>query len=337
MLSRCLRGSAILLAYVNLCTAAAAGADRFMLGADVSWVQEQEEGGMQFSDRGKPADFFALMHTNGFDWIRLRLFHTPSHSNGYSRKGYCDLPHTVAMAQRARAAGFRLLLDFHYSDNWADPGKQFRPAAWRDLDDRALAAAVHDYTRASLEAFRKAGCLPDMVQIGNEISNGMLWSREKEGIRDWDALAGWLKAGIAAVRETDPAIRTMLHLAAGGDARLSRWFLDAVALRGVPFDVIGQSYYPQWHGTLDDLKANLTDLAQRYPQPIVVVEYSAPTFREVNEIVRGLPGGKGIGTFIWEPTKWPSERQAALFEKSGAAKPELQFFSRFRRECDSPR
>lgn len=298
-----------------------------MLGADLSWIPQQEDEGRRFSVGGTNTEIFALMRTNGFNWVRLRLFHTPTNEHGYSKKGYCDLPHTIAAAQRVKAAGFKFLLDFHYSDNWADPGKQFRPRAWRDLDDAALVMAVGHYTRDALMAFQAANVLPDMVQIGNEISNGFLWREgETNHLADWTAFGRRLRAGVAAVRAVDPSIRTMIHLDCGGSNGKCVYIFDRLAQEQVKFDVIGVSYYPKWHGTVDQLKANLVDLAGRYPQPIVVVEYSTPTIREVNELVHALPAGKGLGTFIWEPTGWPHGDTHALFEKDGRAKPELQIY-----------
>ena len=232
------------------------------------------------------------------------MFHDPAAKKGYSAKGYCDLPHTLAMARRVKAAGMRLLLDFHYSDTWADPGHQFKPAAWADLHGDALNKAVGDDTRDVIAALKEQGTLPEMVQIGNEISNGMLWpdgQMWKTG--DWDTFCGLLKAGIAGAKEVDPSAKIMLHLAWGGQNAESRSFLDQAGTRRLEFDIIGQSYYPQWHGTLDDLKANLTDLAGRYPQESCR-RVLRPDIRQINDIVRDLPGGKGLGTFIWEPTKW---------------------------------
>ena len=118
-------------------------------------------------------------------------------------------------------------------------------------------------------------------------------------------------------------MKTMIHLAWGGQNARSRAFLDKALAHGIDFDALGQSYYPKWHGTLQDLKANLTDLAQRYRKPIVVVEYSVPHIRQINDIVRGLPDGKGLGTFIWEPTKWNGP---ALFDRKGNTKPEIDVY-----------
>lgn len=309
-----------------------APASDFILGADVSWVQQQEEEGRHFSTGGTNQDFLALMRGHGFNWIRLRLFNDPQAPAGYSAQGYCDLPHTIAMARRARVAGLQLLLDFHYSDTWADPGHQRRPLAWRDLDDAALERAVGEYTAETLRAFKAADALPAMVQIGNEISNGFLWPPGASGRTNRAAFFAELKSGCAAVRAVDPQIRILLHLACGGDNAKSRWFFDEALRADVPFDVIGQSYYPRWHGTVDALRSNLTDLATRYRKPIVVAEYSAPNILDVNRIVHGLPDGLGLGTFIWEPTNWPHGGEPALFDRGGAAKPELDLYPALARE-----
>ncbi len=314
---------------LETCTAA----EPFIFGADVSWVQQQENEGRKFSCGGTNADFFAIMRDHGFNWIRLRIFNEPKNRGGYSRQGYCDLPHTLAFAKRVKAAGFKLLLDFHYSDTWADPQKQIRPLAWRNLDDAATAKAVGDYTRETLAAFKAQNTPPEMVQIGNEIANGFLWREgETNHLKNFDPFCANLKSGIAAVRETDPKIRVMLHVDCGGSNGKSRWFFDNVIKRGVNFDVIGLSFYTQWHGSPDNLKSNVTDLAKRYEQPIIVVEYSVPTIREVNDIVHGLPNGKGLGTFIWEPTGWPHGDNPALFEKDGRAKPELELYPQMSRD-----
>lgn len=310
----------------------ARAAEPFILGADTSWIQQQEDEGRKFSCGGTNTDVYALLRGHGFNWIRLRLFHEPKNPGGYSAKGYCDLPHTLATARRIKAAGFKLLLDFHYSDNWADPQKQHRPLAWRDLDDAALAKLVGVYTRDSLRAFQAAGAAPDMVQIGNEIGNGFLWRPGQSNGTDWAAFCDQLKAGLAAVRSVDPKIRTLVHVDCGGSNGKSRWFYDNVLRRGVKFDVIGLSFYTKWHGSPDNLKTNVADLAKRYGLPVIVVEYSVPTIREVNDIVRALPDGRGLGSFIWEPTGWPHGPTHALFEKDGRAKAELELYSVLARE-----
>lgn len=291
----------------------------YVVGADISWVPQQESEGRRFSVDGVERDPVAILKDHGFNTIRLRLFYDPAAPGGYSAGGFCGLESTLAMARRVKAAGLKLLLDFHYSDTWADPAHQTKPAAWRDLDFPALTNALYWYTRDTLTNFAHHGLTPDIVQVGNEISNGLLWPDGKSD--RFDDLAALLRAGVRGVRDGVPPARVMLHLAWGGQNEKSRWFLDNALRRGVEFDLLGQSYYPRWHGTLADLRANLTDLATRYPQEIVVVEYSTPYVLEVNEIVRSLPNGKGRGACIWEPTH---PGHGNLFDKDGKALPALE-------------
>ena len=305
---------------------------QFIIGADISWVQEQENEGIRFSDQGEQKDILAILKDYGFNSIRLRTFHSPRAAKGYSAKGYCDLEHTLAMAARVKEAGMGLLLNLHYSDTWADPGHQTKPEAWIDLHGAELERAVYKYTRDVMTALRKQETLPDIVQIGNEISNGFLWPDGqvwKSG--DWGVLCGLIEAGIAGAKEVDPEVKIMIHLALGGQNPQSRVFLDRILAHGVDFDIIGQSYYPRWHGTLAELEANLVDLAERYDQDIMVVEYSVPNIREINDIVRNLPGNKGLGTFIWEPTKWQGP---ALFDGRGTTKPEIKAYRTMAEEYD---
>jgi len=304
----------------------------FILGADISWVQEQEDEGVRFTDHGEQKDILAILKAHDFNWIRLRVFHDPKADKGYSKKGYCDLDHTLAMAQRIKAAGMRFLLDFHYSDTWADPGHQVKPAVWATLHGADLEKAVHDHTRDVVAALKRQGTPPDMVQIGNEISNGFLWPDGKVWKSGkWDVFCGLIRAGIAGAKEADPSVKIVLHLAWGGQNAQSRSFLDKVLAQGIEFDIIGQSYYPKWHGTLADLKANLTDLAGRYKQDIVVVEYAAPHLKEINDIVYGLPNGKGLGTFFWEPTKG-GPGGAGVFERNGKTKSDIGIYPELARE-----
>ena len=309
----------------------------FILGADISWVQQQEEEGTQFSDQGVQKDIFAILKDHKFNWIRLRIFNNPKAEKGYSRRGYCDLEHTLHMAKRIKAAGMGFLLDFHYSDTWADPRHQVKPSAWKDLHGNELEKAVQDYTKDVVAVLKRQGTSPDMVQIGNEISNGFLWPDAqvwKSG--DWDAFCGLIKAGIAGAKLAEPSVKIMLHLACGGQNAQSRAFMDKVVAKGVEFDILGQSYYPRWHGTLDELKANLTDLAARYQQDIILVEYAAPHLKEINDIVHRLPNGKGLGTFYWEPTKG-GPGGAGMFERNGNTKPEIDVYPELVRKYENSR
>jgi beta-galactosidase len=270
-----------------------------MLGADISFLPQLEDRGMKFSDNGGEKDAILILKDHGFNYVRLRIFNDPARDSGYSpQKGFCDLIHTKQMAKRVKDAGMKLLLDFHYSDYWADPGKQYKPAAWRNLSFGELKKAVYDYTKKVIQELKDQGTTPDMVQIGNEINHGIIWP---EGhISNLDSLAQLINAGTAAVKAVDPSVIMMLHVALGGQNDESVFFIDNMIARGVPFDVIGESYYPKWHGTLDDLRDNLNDLVKRYGKDVIVVEYSALK-NEVNKIAFELPDGKGKGTCIWEP------------------------------------
>ena len=270
-----------------------------VLGADISFLPQLEDRAMKFYDKGIQKDAIQILKDHGFNYIRLRIFNNPAADSGYSpQKGFCDLEHTKQMAKRIKAAGLKFLLDFHYSDTWADPGKQFKPSAWKGLDFSLLKDSVYAFTKRVIEELKKQGTTPDMVQIGNEINHGMIWPDGH--VKHLDSLAQLVKAGTDAVLKVDPSIIMLLHIALGGQNDESVFFLDNMLARGVYFDVIGESYYPKWHGTLDDLKNNLTDLATRYSKDIIVVEYSQLK-KEVNQIAFNLPNDRGKGTMIWEP------------------------------------
>jgi beta-galactosidase len=270
-----------------------------MLGADISFLPQLESRGIKFSDKGVEKDAIQILREHGFNYVRLRIFNNPAADSGYAPgKGFCDLDHTLAMARRVKAAGLKLLLDFHYSDYWADPGKQFKPAHWKHLPFELLEDSVYAFTRKVIAALKAQGTTPDMVQVGNEINHGILWP--EGNVMNLDQLADLLRAGSQAVIDVDPKIQLMLHIALGGQNEESVWFIDNMIARKVPFDLIGQSYYPKWHGTLDDLEHNLNDLVRRYNKDIIIVEYSHEK-KAVNKIGFELPGGKGKGTCIWEP------------------------------------
>lgn len=296
----------------------------YAVGADISWLQSQEDRGTKFSDGGIEGNAIEILRNNGFNYIRLRLFVDPRSELGYSRReGYCDLEHTLQMAKRIKDAGMYFLLDFHYSDNWADPQKQIMPQAWQTLSYEEVCAEVYNHTKSTLEALVAQGTAPDMVQVGNEVSNGMLWPYGSVR-HSFKGLCGLLKEGVRAVREITPTAEVMLHVALGGQAEESQRFFDAMAEYGVEYDLIGQSYYPEWHGTLAELETNLNDLAKRYRKPIIVVEYR-DHYLEIERIVSSLPNGLGRGTFIWEAT---SPQWGKLFDEMGAATPALDDYNR---------
>lgn len=284
---------------VNPQAPAPAIASEKILGADISFLPQLEARGMHFSDKGVDKDPILILKDHGFNYIRLRIFNDPARDSGYAPgKGFCDLDHTIAMAKRVKAAGMKLLLDFHYSDTWADPGRQNEPAAWHGQDITGLKKALYDYTVKVLTALRDAHAAPDMVQVGNEINHGLVWP--VGSVMHLDSMSQLLAAGAAAVRSVAPHTSIMLHIALGGQNDESVFFLDQVLARNVPFDVIGLSYYPKWHGTTDDLDANMRDLLRRFGKPVIVAEYSALK-TEVNKIAFDLPGPQTKGAFIWEP------------------------------------
>ena len=291
-----------------------------MLGADISFLPELEAKGMKFSDNGIEKDAIQILKDHGFNYVRLRIFVDPKNDSGYSpQQGFCDLSHTKEMAKRVKAAGIKLLLDFHYSDYWADPGKQFKPKAWQGENFMQLKQSVYDYTKMVMQQLKDQGTTPDMVQVGNEINHGMIWP---DGyINNLDSLSQLIYAGINAVKAVSTSTSIMLHIALGGQNDESRFWLDNVIMRGVPFDVIGLSYYPRWHGTLDDLQYNLEDLSKHYNKDVIVVEYSHKK-QEVNQLAFDVPNGRGKGTCIWEPiSTWES-----FFDKDGKANQYLYLY-----------
>jgi len=283
-----------------------------MIGADISFLPEIEARGGKFSEKGTDKNAIGLLKEHGFNYIRLRIFVNPANKKGYSPgKGYCDLKHTLEMARRISEAGMKILLDFHYSDYWADPQQQNKPESWANLDFTTLKDSIKTYTTNVLLALKKQGTMPAMVQIGNEINHGLLWPEGHIG--NPDQLAGLLKAGVAGAEAVDPKLPVMMHLALGGQNEEAVFWLDNMIARGVRFDIIGLSYYPRWHGTPDDLKSNLNDLLKRYKKPLNVVEYS-DFKREVHDIIFSLPDGMGKGACIWEPLNpW-----SGLFDRNGA-------------------
>jgi len=246
---------------------------KLVLGHDLSTLQQLEDVGRAFSEGGKVQPVERIVAHHGATYIRERLWVNPPIP-------YNDLSHILTMARRIKAAGLKLLLDFHYCDFWADPGKQPMPQSWQGQDLSRLAQTVYSYTREVVERLARQGTPLDMVQTGNEITNGMLWPRGEiyiDGSERWPEFTMLLKAAIAGVRDgSQRDVRTMVHIDRGGDNAGSRYFYDSILEQGVDFDVIGLSYYPWWHGPLSALQANLNDLATRYNKDIVIVETAYP-------------------------------------------------------------
>lgn len=285
----------------------------FILGADISWTQEDQANGTTYYDHGQQEDLLKILKDHGFNFIRLRVFVNPGAADGYaahSQEPYCDLAHTLVMAKRVHDAGMGLLIDLHYSDNWADPSKQQTPDAWEDLSFPQLRQAVYDFTYQVLSSLKKQGTSPQMVQIGNETNNGVLWPAGRAP-RNFDQFADLLKSGISAARAVDPSIKIVLHHAGGANNQVVRKWLDNLLSRGVQFDILGLSCNDV--GSPQRWKENFDDLATRYPQfGLIAAEYSYHK-RELNDAVFNAPDQRGLGSFIWEPTR----HHEAIFDKNG--------------------
>ncbi len=252
-------------------------------GADCSFLPQLETLGAVFLDAGVPRDALSILASKGVNTLRLRVWNNPA-------DGYCSVPQTLAMAQRAHALGMKLIIDFHYSDSWADPGQQTPPAAWATYSAGAMENAVASFTNAAIAALVAQGTPPHIVQIGNEITAGMLWPLGSNA-SGWTNFARLYRAGARATKAACPSTRIMLHIDRGGDNAGSRWFFDNARANDMPFDIIGLSYYPWWHGPLASMQNNLTDLATRYNRPIHLVETAYPW---------SLGWADSTNNFVWQ-------------------------------------
>jgi len=326
-----------------------AKASDYAIGADLSFLRQTEQRGTVFKDGNQAKPGLQIFKDHGYNWIRLRLFHTPTQLPN-------NLAYTTALAKEANQLGFKFLLDFHYSDTWADPAKQHLPKAWEGKSHTELVEALFAYTRDTIVAFDQAGVRPQMVQIGNEISNGLLWPDGKLP-GNWDNFADLVKAGIRGVEAgcaagVHPLI--MIHIDKGGDRKATKYFFDKLNGYGINYDVIGQSYYPWWHGSILDLRENLQFMATAYQKDIIVVEVAynwrpaeyrnkpAPFpessegqkqfLEEVNQAVLATPNNRGKGIFWWEPAVAAGWNGRGMFDNEGNALPVITVFDRFTRK-----
>lgn len=294
-------------------------ASHMMLGADMSFTSQELAAGTVFTDRGVAANPIAIMSYNGANWVRFRLWVNPP-------AGYSSLATDLALARSARRAGLRIFLDIHYSDFWADPGKQCIPAAWPTSLPQ-LAATVRTYTKHVIAAFAAQRTPVAMVSIGNEVTNGMLWSKSLNppgpsfgcsgpgvGGLTWSSdtsAAGWgnftrlLKAGIAGARAGNPLGQELLvaiHTDLGGgqtpyghnDTARSQYFYSELEAHGVAFDVIALSYYPLYQGSLSGMRTTVDNLANVLRKPVVIAETQYPWT---------LANGDTLGNSIWQPSQ----------------------------------
>jgi arabinogalactan endo-1,4-beta-galactosidase len=325
-----------------------AQSQKYAIGADLSFLKSAEDRGFAFKENDSTRSGLKIFKDHGYNWIRLRLFHSPANLPN-------NLDYTIALAKKSKEMGFKFLLDYHYSDTWADPGKQYLPKAWEGLSHKELVKAVFDYTNETIKAFKQAGVLPDMVQIGNEVINGMLWPDGKLP-ENWDNFADLVRAGIEGViagSGLDKKPEIMIHIDQGGNIKKTKYFFDKFLSYGIDFDFIGQSYYPWWHGTLLDLRENMNFMAKEYKKPVILVEVAycaSPTeyknklppfpetpegqkdfLEEVNEIVLNTPDNLGRGIFWWEPATMGGRSTRDFFDEKGNVLPVITVFDKYTR------
>ena len=255
----------------------------FIIGADFSTLEETERLGGVFYENGKAVRLEECLAGNGVSSVRLRIWNDPYSADGTEYGGgTCDKERIIRIAKRAKAQGMSVMLDFHYSDFWCDPSRQCVPKAWKNKSLDEMCSALYNFTKETVDSFAKEGVSPEYIQVGNEITNGMLWPTGKldwensEGLSEgFDRLSRLVKAGTDAVRACSDA-KIIIHLERSGDNKLWRDWFDNMTGRGLDFDIIGASYYPLWHGSFEELKANLDDMTERYNKDILIVETSYP-------------------------------------------------------------
>lgn len=318
--------------------------DEFIRGVDVSTLEMLEELGAKYYDEdGAEGDALEILNDNGANYVRLKLWVDPYDSDGNSYGGgHNDYETTLALAKRADALGMGILIDFHLSDFWADPANQIKPKAWEDLSYSELKTTLYNYMKNTLDDFAEDGIVPDMIQVGNEISNGILYDDGEIEDDDFSSLAELLECAISGVRASAASdTRIILHLDQGGQNSLYTWWFGGVLAcsPNLDYDIIGLSYYPMWHGTMDGLRYNVNYLADTYDKDVCIVEtayawttedgdgsgnvfvsgdeetggYDATTegqmefMNDLEDIILNVPEDHGIGYFYWEPEWVPVE------------------------------
>lgn len=312
----------------------------FIKGADVSIMPELERNGTKFYDNGIEQDGLTILKNHGVNWIRVRIWNNPYvvGPEGVGG-GNTDEAKAIEMAKRAKALGMKVLVDFHYSDFWVDPGQQKKPDAWKNDSGDKLVDDVYAYTAKVMQDFNAQGVTPDMVQVGNELNNGMLWPEAQlteDNPNGYKFLAKLLNAGLQAVHDNDKdnKVKTMIHLA-GVDVNLYHTFFDNLIVKNKvnDFDIIGMSFYPFWHGTMDDLKNTMNDVSVKYNKDVIAVETAfgytledadfeknnfgtneekvggykatvqgqATGLRDVMATVASVNDNRGLGIFYWAP------------------------------------
>jgi len=298
----------------------------FIAGVDLSHLTFFEDRGINYREHGQVGDALILLRSRGINCVRLRLFTSSAAQAQADPYNYTNnLTYNLPLAIRVKNAGLKFLLDFHYSDTWADPAHQTKPAAWVNLNFTQLKAQMRNYNSNTIAAFAAVGAMPDYVQVGNEITPGFLWNDGRVGgsydnATQWSQHAQLLQEAIRGIQDAAGAQmpKIIIHLDRGGDWGATRWYFDHLTAQQVPFDIIGESYYPWWHGSPAALATCLTNAANRYGKPVMVMETAFPRSNSTNlfgipastngqvqfvvelaKIVKGVPGGRGAGIFWW--------------------------------------
>lgn len=310
----------------------------FSKGADVGWLPQMEATGYKFYDQdGKETDCLQLLKDRGINSIRLRVWVNP---NDDKASGHCSKEETIIMALRAQKMGMRVMINFHYSDSWADPAKQFKPKAWEKHSFPELLDDVYNHTFDVISSLKKAGVTPEWVQVGNEIPGGMLWP---DGSTDnWKQLGQLLNKGYDAVKAVDQNIKVIVHVDEGNNNAKFRTFFDNATAQKVRYDIIGLSYYPYWikkdySETIADLEFNLNDMVKRYNKDVMIVEVGGEDDKVQNtyellkatiEAVKKVPNNRGLGVMYWEPQGARSWSHYALsaWQADGKPSPALDAF-----------
>jgi len=278
----------------------------FAKGADISWITQMENAGKLFyNSSGVQKDCFQLMKDIGMNSIRLRVWVDPA-------GGWNNQADVIAKAVRAKNLGLRVMIDFHYSDSWADPGQQTKPAAWAAQDFTSLQTSVYNHTFGILLALKSNGVTPEWVQIGNETNDGMLWPTGKASL-NMQNFAILERKGYDAVKAIDNNIKVIVHISNGYDNSLFRWIFDGLKNNGGLWDIIGMSLYPDpsnWSTLNTQCLSNMNDMIARYDKAVMITEVGmswdqAPACQsfltDLITKVKSLPNGKGLGVFYWEP------------------------------------
>ena len=359
----------------------AKGRSKFYLGADISSLASGRGGRgggrglVVYQENGQEGSEFAIMMTHGWNAFRLRVFVSPVRAAPNN-----SLENTIPLARQIKDAGATFLLDIHYSDTWADPQHQETPVAWRDLDVAGLEKRVEEYSKDVITQLKNAGAMPDMVQVGNEITGGMLWplgyvkvppSTVKQDAgqirgpfpdpyveaKQWDNLIRFLKAGIRGVRSgaAGSPVKIVMHIDCGGDWPVTQWWFDHLKAAKVDYDIIGQSFYPRWHGNPTLLQHNIVEASHRFKKPFMVVETGyaqsggdqvtagnkynlwpgtqAGQLQFMVDLVNTVKRAGGTGVFYWAPE---GSRGNGMWNPDGSPAPSVFVLDNLAKLKDSP-